>query len=71
MCPSLSLCLSPTVAQAYCIRSWGGSSYRGTAMLTVQDVLKQAHDCNPVRLASGMDKFRKLNLRECAGCLGC
>ena len=56
--------------KAYCIRSWGGSSYRGTANLSVRDVLRQAHDCNPVRLAPGMDKFRKLNVSEACGCLG-
>ena len=56
--------------KAYCIRSWGGSSYRGTANLSVRDVLRQAHDCNPVRLAPGMSKYRKLNVAEACGCLG-
>ena len=56
--------------KAYCIRSWGGSSYRGTANLSVRDVLRQAHDCNPVRLAAGMSKYRKLNVAEACGCLG-
>lgn len=53
--------------KAYCIRTWGGSSYNGTG-ITEKEVLAQAHDCNPVRIGPG--RFRKLLVDEACRCLG-
>jgi len=60
--------------KAYCIRRRSASFTRVDPELPHEQrlslLLNRAADCNPVRVAPGIDRFRKLNVYECAQCLG-